>query len=856
MGISEEITKFMRAHESPVLFAGAGVSAKAGVPTWGSYLAMLAEFARQFDIYTYHIMMERIREGAFTDAASYYFMCRKIPEAEKYKTLNEPLRGYDHTKVLDLVSLPFTAFITTNYDRVLDDAFAHTRKVAAVGVQLGDPTLKSAPYSTDIYIARIHGRSEVPETMVLDSDHYEKLKENTAYIDYLRHIFTRRQILFVGFSFLDPAIRTVLEAVRVNVGRVHDGRHHALLPTGSDCDFLDELERYNISKTFYDPSDNHADLWAGISSANKNLTEKIEPDHKQSLKTFALNSAHQYLAACYCRTQLGSRLNPLRNAVAEGIIGHYLIEQGSKGATTDNLIDKVREHLSLSNSDATNLVGDAIGSLLKDGLCNPSGTDSGAIVWTGKENDSYDSAIDFLVNGSLNRFVVREAGVVSKELKICLKSFFEKLILLRGWDLGAAFAANRPPEYVDVLSVMRDVELCHVHGLASQIVGVSRAVSDLIKNPSIDESKYLAELGRVSFALELVIQSPHDYLFHKLTLPQRVYLDANVLMPALTVGHPYHEIYKGTIDNLLDAGSRSLVSIHIAAYSGFLNEVVSHRRLAIDEFGQIDKLDLATLRRKSLLEDTTNMNVFIGAYANLFAKDNNLSFEMFLKKYAPYETEADLKRWLVKQGISVLNDREMQRNTSDYPNILHALEIGYADSKTWKYKDARLVRHDAIQLAALNEDAKVGIKSLFVSADKRLRDVISGSSFSGLANHMVSHVGLTQLIDLLIGNPVESQGLSRILWAGKLSDKTEQIRNYLIDIALDEYDDAIAMEMNKVVDTIAEDIIIDAENESIEIPPHDTQDEKKLTQILGTYENKFFRIMRELIENRRGNQEK
>jgi hypothetical protein len=179
--------------------------------------------------------------------------------------------------------------------------------------------------------------------------------------------------------------------------------------------------------------------------------------------------------------------------------------------------------------------------------------------------------------------------------------------------------------------------------------------------------------------------------------------------------------------------------------------------------------------------------------------------------------------------------------------------VGYSSLKTWEHKDARLVRHDAIQLAALSEDSKLGIKSLFVSADKRLRDVISGSTFSGLASSMVSHVGLTQLIDLLVGNPVESQGLSRILWAGKLSDKTEQIRNYLVDIALDEYDDAMAMEMNNVVDTIAEDIVIEAENEGIEIPPHNSNDESKLRKILGSYENKFFSVMRELIEKRRGN---
>lgn len=124
--------------------------------------------------------------------------------------------------------------------------------------------------------------------------------------------------------------------------------------------------------------------------------------------------------------------------------------------------------------------------------------------------------------------------------------------------------------------------------------------------------------------------------------------------------------------------------------------------------------------------------------------------------------------------------------------------------------------------------------------------------FSDLANYMVSNVGLTQLIDLLVGNPVESKGLSRMLWAGKISEQTEQIRNYLIDIALNEYDDAIAMEMNKVVDSISEDIVIDANKEDVHFPPRSIIEEQTLNRIIGTHEDRFFSTMRELVEKRRG----
>ena len=95
---------------------------------------------------------------------------------------------------------------------------------------MDDPTLTAAPFNSHCYIARIHGRVEVPQSMRLSERHFESLDRNTHYLDFLSHLFTRARLLFVGFSFLDPAIRQVFEMVHKKVGKYHDGRHLALLP--------------------------------------------------------------------------------------------------------------------------------------------------------------------------------------------------------------------------------------------------------------------------------------------------------------------------------------------------------------------------------------------------------------------------------------------------------------------------------------------------------------------------------------------------------------------------------------------------------------------------------------------------
>jgi hypothetical protein len=92
----------------------------------------------------------------------------------------------------------------------------------------------------------------------------------------------------------------------------------------------------------------------------------------------------------------------------EGIIGHLLIEKGSTGESPDNLAQEVKNHLSLNDTNAQQLVGEAIGVLHKDGLCGLRDNDTDFLVWTGGDNDSYKSAIDTLVNSTVNRYVVRE----------------------------------------------------------------------------------------------------------------------------------------------------------------------------------------------------------------------------------------------------------------------------------------------------------------------------------------------------------------------------------------------------------------------------------------------------------------
>lgn len=246
--ICDALVEFFNKSKEPILFAGAGVSARAGIPVWGEYLTSLAEAISPYDIDTQNLMLKRIKEKQYLNAAQLYLMSTDMPDAEKYKTIRSPLEHFKSEAIRPITRFPFRAYVTTNYDRSLHGAYASKYGKSALQVHREDPTIKEARFYKEFYIARIHGRSEVPDRISLSEEHYRELQKDLGYQDFLSDLFTRKQLLFVGFSFLDPAIKHVLSVVQKNAARVHDGMHLALLPDDSNSEFITELERNNIAK--------------------------------------------------------------------------------------------------------------------------------------------------------------------------------------------------------------------------------------------------------------------------------------------------------------------------------------------------------------------------------------------------------------------------------------------------------------------------------------------------------------------------------------------------------------------------------------------------------------------------------
>lgn len=845
--VSAALKTFFSDAEYPIIFTGAGVSARAGLPTWKQLVEKLAEGIRGSDPLITQVMYERVRDGDYTIAIDYFNMSPKMLAGDKQKLLRDLLSDFNVDPILPIAKLPVRGCLTTNFDRSILDAFAKERGQAPLDYKFGDVSFNRAQWEENFFVARIHGSVEVPNSMVLSETQFKGLLVDEAYADLLRMYFTQRNMLFLGFSFYDPAVRYVFEELDRRFGGASPGRHLALLSSDAGSDFIRKAARLNIKVVQYDSADNHGALWTGI---NDFTTEKarVSASPLPAPKATPFDFTKRYLAACFARAKSLGSSTALRESVLEGIVSAMLQEIAPQAIGRKALLEKIRLALGFKGCEAESILDSAVRSLVDAGLCRKLKAEGGRgfnFAWIGEmaEADSLDSAIAVLTNSVKSRAYLQEGWRTGQEVKDTMTAFFNQLIRRRGWDLGAAFAARRAPEAVAIELLLNQ---CAVGLSAFDRERLGRVCESMLQHPSEEEAVVLNELGRVSFAVEMAFQSPRSVLLHEAILPRVIYFDASVLLPALVEGHPFSQVYLGAIKRLKEAASSAAIKLKIKVCSVYLNEIISHRKNAVEYSTQFGDDFPAVARSDALYHGATNVNVFVGAYANWVSRYEPISFNVFLSKVAPYTTESQLKRWLSDHGFEIFDAPKGPK----YPDFYELLEKAYANSFVHG-KGPVLIEHDAVQLSILDTDVLKGEKSLFITADRKLQTVAAESKFSNVSEMMISHVGLIQFIDLLLGGMDDGAGLTELLWSAQVSNRALAVRSYFTNLALQQYNDGMAMALPSIIEEFTDAANQELDRVGADLDVEEPKRRANAFRVLGSLEKNYLAGMHEAVEKLR-----
>ena len=94
------------------------------------------------------------------------------------------------------------------------------------------------------------------------------------------------------------------------------------------------------------------------------------------------------------------------------------------------------------------------------------------------------------------------------------KEVLKEVLEIRGRDLGAYYAKGSIGDLPDIFSTLSKViGYMFSYMENDHIQSILRASYDLFQNPDKTESIILSQLGRITFAIQLVLQSPCETLF-------------------------------------------------------------------------------------------------------------------------------------------------------------------------------------------------------------------------------------------------------------------------------------------------------------------------------------------------------
>lgn len=275
--IPENILYAIDAH-SLVPLVGSGLSRQAqttnadAFPTWAVFLESLvknAVKADRVDSQEKDEILGLIKKGRFLLAAQ--AVRDVLPDdlfADAIRELFRPDGAEPGQVHKDLLALRPPVILTTNYDRLLEDAYSAVHhhdatswtyhRADTLSEHLRDPS----PRRKTTCMFKMHGDVSNPGDVVLSEKDYRKLLVlDERYRETVFRIFQDNTVLMLGFSGDDPELEILFRTLNEYFYRERNP-DYLLLPQGKKGPVERRLFRdiFSIQIIEYDPRENHREL--------------------------------------------------------------------------------------------------------------------------------------------------------------------------------------------------------------------------------------------------------------------------------------------------------------------------------------------------------------------------------------------------------------------------------------------------------------------------------------------------------------------------------------------------------------------------------------------------------------------
>jgi len=266
-----------------IAVVGSGLSLNAGLPDWRGALTKILEWADNtghpiHDRDEIISMISGSTDGLLDVAAD--LADQLGPEAMR-KALTATFRPnglrptLGHTR---MACLPFEGIITTNFDKLIETAFAISALATppvcthAQTAELGAIVAGERPF-----ILKAHGDIDHIDTIILGRRDYQELLLNAPYQRCMSLLCAQYTLLFLGFSLSDPDLRLTLDLHKAAF-RDHVVQHYALVPGAGNVAVRGYSRAYGITLLTYQPStQSHPEVEDFLENLERAVTSHKDP---------------------------------------------------------------------------------------------------------------------------------------------------------------------------------------------------------------------------------------------------------------------------------------------------------------------------------------------------------------------------------------------------------------------------------------------------------------------------------------------------------------------------------------------------------------------------------------------------
>ncbi|TKI58150.1 SIR2 family protein [Brevibacillus antibioticus] len=227
-------------------FIGAGLSVPFNIPSWGDLIRSLAEKYAVGDLEfvkkAVEVDLNRHNYWGAIDALKNYTTVveediqeeiSNLIQKRQIKLEDDALHNYS-----DLGKMGFKFCLTTNYEHLLHQYM----KFEIQPILLKDVLFNTQDMLDQKRVCHLHGTISNYGTIVISRESYQELYRNKKYDDLLKLVTGNRKLLFMGFSFDDQFISTLIKEHKESF----NGKHYILLANPTDAKIKELRSEYGL----------------------------------------------------------------------------------------------------------------------------------------------------------------------------------------------------------------------------------------------------------------------------------------------------------------------------------------------------------------------------------------------------------------------------------------------------------------------------------------------------------------------------------------------------------------------------------------------------------------------------------